>query len=131
MGERVAIGAVASAAGLTNAATAEFLRTDPDVFRAFLPFEIPPMLGRGFDHLSYKMAQWVGLQVTGGSSSVRRDRRHSFTTGPTVMSNAPSVFSESFLARPRIANRSLSLAMADFFLDSSTSTDCRFDHHEP
>jgi isoquinoline 1-oxidoreductase beta subunit len=52
-------------------APAEDAFANAHVFRAFLPFEVPPMLGRGFDHLGYKMAQWVGLQVTGGSSSVR------------------------------------------------------------
>ena len=46
------------------------------VIRSFLPFEIPPLLGRGFDYAAFKVAQWVGLQVTGGSSSVRGTGRY-------------------------------------------------------
>ena len=41
------------------------------VIRAFLPDEVPPWTARGFDWTTYKLAQVVGLQVTGGSSSVR------------------------------------------------------------
>ena len=33
-------------------------------------------VGRGFDHATFKLAQWVGLQVTGGSSSVRGTGRY-------------------------------------------------------
>lgn len=31
----------------------------------------PSVLLRGLDHLTYKVADWMGLQVTGGSSSIR------------------------------------------------------------
>jgi isoquinoline 1-oxidoreductase beta subunit len=57
-------------------APAESAYANAHVFRAFLPFEIPPMLGRGFDYATFKVAQWVGLQVTGGSSSVRGTGHH-------------------------------------------------------
>jgi isoquinoline 1-oxidoreductase beta subunit len=46
------------------------------VFHAFLPFEVPGPMLRGFDYATYKVSQWVGLQVTGGSSSVRGTGRH-------------------------------------------------------
>lgn len=46
------------------------------VFHGFLPFDVPVPLLRGFDYATYKVAQWVGLQVTGGSSSVRGTGRH-------------------------------------------------------
>jgi isoquinoline 1-oxidoreductase subunit beta len=41
------------------------------VIRAFAGGEIPGMLERGFDYGTYRIARWVGLQVTGGSSAVR------------------------------------------------------------
>jgi isoquinoline 1-oxidoreductase beta subunit len=33
--------------------------------------EPPPSMLRGLNHLSYKVADWMGLQVTGGSGSIR------------------------------------------------------------
>jgi isoquinoline 1-oxidoreductase beta subunit len=57
-------------------APAEDAFANAHVFRGFLPFEIPPLLGRGFDYATFKLAQWVGLQVTGGSASVRGTGRH-------------------------------------------------------
>jgi isoquinoline 1-oxidoreductase beta subunit len=46
------------------------------LIRGFLPFQIPKPLDRSFDYATFKMAQWVGLQITGGSSSVRGTGRH-------------------------------------------------------
>ncbi len=46
------------------------------LLRGFLPFDIPKPLGRGFDYATFKVAQWAGLQVTGGSSSVRGTGRY-------------------------------------------------------
>ncbi len=57
-------------------APAEPAFANAHVLRAFLPLEIPPLLGRGFDYATFKVAQWVGLQVTGGSSSVRGTGHH-------------------------------------------------------
>jgi isoquinoline 1-oxidoreductase beta subunit len=57
-------------------APAEDAFANAHVFRGFLPFEIPSVLGRGFDYAAFKMAQWVGLQVTGGSSSIRGTGRY-------------------------------------------------------
>ena len=41
------------------------------VIRALGGGYVPAMLGRGVDYGAYKMAEWVGLQVTGGSTAVR------------------------------------------------------------
>lgn len=57
-------------------APAEDAFANGHVVRGFLPFEIPGPLGRSFDFASFKAAQWVGMQITGGSSSVRGTGRH-------------------------------------------------------
>jgi isoquinoline 1-oxidoreductase subunit beta len=57
-------------------APAEDAFANAHVIRGFLPFEIPQSVGRGFDYAGFKVAQWVGLQVTGGSSSVRGTGKH-------------------------------------------------------
>ncbi len=41
------------------------------VVRALGGGYVPAMLGRGVDYGAYKMMEWVGLQVTGGSTAVR------------------------------------------------------------
>ncbi|MFM1885214.1 MAG: isoquinoline 1-oxidoreductase subunit beta, partial [Pseudomonadota bacterium] len=46
------------------------------IIHGFLPFSVPRPLRRGFDYGSFKVAQWVGLQVTGGSSSLRGTGQH-------------------------------------------------------
>ena len=41
------------------------------VIRALGGGYVPALLGRGVDYGAFKMAEWVGLQVTGGSTAVR------------------------------------------------------------
>ncbi len=57
-------------------APAEDAFANAHMLRGFLPFDIPTPLGRGFDYATFRMAEWVGLQITGGSSSVRGTGRY-------------------------------------------------------
>jgi isoquinoline 1-oxidoreductase beta subunit len=57
-------------------APAEDAFANAHLLRGFLPFDIPQPLNRGFDYATFKVAEWVGLQVTGGSSSVRGTGRY-------------------------------------------------------
>jgi len=57
-------------------APAEDAFANAHLLRGFLPFEIPPLVGRGFDYATFKVAEWAGLQITGGSSSVRGTGRY-------------------------------------------------------
>jgi len=41
------------------------------VVRALGGGYVPAMLGRGVDYGAYKLMEWVGMQVTGGSTAVR------------------------------------------------------------
>src|SRR5579864_5595622 len=41
------------------------------IVRAFAGGSMPEWLVRGFDYGTYRIARWVGLQVTGGSTAVR------------------------------------------------------------
>ena len=56
-------------------APAEDAYANAHIIRAFLPGEVPAWASRGFDWTTYKLAQAVGLQVTGGSASVRSTGR--------------------------------------------------------
>ena len=57
-------------------APAEDAYANSHIIRAFIPGAVPAWLSRGFDWSTYKLAQTIGLQVTGGSASVRSTGRY-------------------------------------------------------
>jgi len=57
-------------------APAEDAFANAHMLRGFLPFDIPGPLIRAFDYATFRAAEWIGLQVTGGSSSVRGTGRY-------------------------------------------------------
>ena len=62
-------------------APAEDAYANSHILRAFIPGQVPPWASRGFDWATYKLAQTIGLQVTGGSASVRSTGRYGMQVG--------------------------------------------------
>lgn len=71
------------------------------MIRGFLGDSIPRPLERGFDYGTYRLIRWVGLQPTGGSSSVRGTGRYGMAVaGAAAREMLIAAAAEKFGVRP-------------------------------